>query len=83
MSKGFRHGVGFVIAFVIGCASAPLVVPAISAQPAPPGVQRWEYSCYRDASGLNMEQMNQYGAQGWELVGPRDQGAELCFKRPM
>ncbi len=83
MSKGFKHGIGFVIAFVIGCASAPLVVPAISAQPAPPGVQRWEYTCYRDAASLNVDELNRFGSQGWELTGSRDQGGFLCFKRPL
>lgn len=83
MKKGFKHGLGMVAAFVLGCASAPLVVPAISAQSAPPGVQRWQYTCYRDASSINVEELNRFGSEGWELVGARDSTMTACFKRPM
>ncbi len=76
--KRILFGLGI---FGLGCASAPLVIPPLSAQQS--GVTRWEYTCYADNGGLNMDQLNQYGAQGWELVGPRDPGAQLCFKRPL
>ncbi|MBO6939982.1 MAG: hypothetical protein JJ863_33740 [Deltaproteobacteria bacterium] len=71
-----------LIAFALGCAAAPLVVPPLSAQQQAAGVQRWENTCVTvrsvDAAahaGMSM------GAQGWEMVSVA--GAAACFKRPL
>lgn len=83
MSKTAKGALGLFVAFVLGCASAPLVVPALSAQAVAAGAVRWEYTCYTDRGGrVNVDQLNEYGAQGWEMAGNRDAGATICFKRP-
>ena len=64
--------------FALGCVTAPLIVPPLRAQSTP----RWEYTCYNDQGRINVDQLNQYGSEGWELVGGRDANA-FCFKRPL
>ncbi len=75
------HIVTALIAFLIGCAAAPLIVPQLRAQQA--HVTRWEYLCLTDRSSPNTDVWNQHGAQGWEAIGSRDTGAQVCFKRPL
>ena len=83
MSKTTKGALVLFVAFVLGCVSAPLVVPALSAQSVAAGAVRWEYTCYSDGlRGVDGARLNEHGAQGWELVGPRDPGGYFCFKRP-
>lgn len=74
-------------AYLIGCATARYDSPTASAQPAPPGVQQWEYSC---TDGYNaqtiMERANALGRAGWEMVagvGSERVRGLWCFKRPL
>lgn len=57
------------IVFVIGCATggvaAQLVVPPVRAGTAP---TRWEYQCVESDKDVLTSTLNQFGAQGWELV---------------
>jgi len=77
MTKGFKHGLGFVFAFLLGCVAAPIVVPPLTAQNTAAGAQRWEYQ-WEQLRARNMTQiLNEMGAQGWEYVG------EGVFKRPL
>lgn len=89
---------GFVaVIFLIGCATggvaSQLAVPAARAGSAAP---RWEYYCAQ-VQRVSAQQLNTYGAEGWELVSlfpshlerelvSKDLGADefaYCFKRPL
>lgn len=84
-----KHQVLFTagLAFFLGCASAPFIVPPLSAQQAAAGVQRWEVQCVENAGGPGRRAStgttigSQMGAAGWELVSTPD--AVMCFKRPV
>ena len=79
--------------FVLGCISGGVAgrvaEPAAHAQ-TPAGVTRWEYDCGKNPS---MKQINDAGAQGWEMVAisPVNGGGSMaytneltiCFKRAM
>jgi hypothetical protein len=81
--KGFTLGLSVSIAFVLGCAAAPLVLPANAQSSAPEGVQRWEYSCdERRAFDYIEPYANEMGAAGWELVSIAG-SSDVCFKRPL
>ena len=86
--KGFALGLSLSIAFILGCAAAPLIVPRMSAQQQAAGIQRWEYQCMvvggateRRTVANVTERANEMGAEGWEawLYDPD----YLCFKRPL
>jgi hypothetical protein len=58
-------GLAIALAFAIGCATAPLVVPPASAA-AP---QRWEYMCYPSAApGAVQQKLDSLGKEGWDLI---------------
>lgn len=80
--KGFALGLSLSIAFILGCAAAPLIVPRMSAQQQAAGIQRWEYECVGHAAnrGVNAE-VTAMGQQGWEAVSFI--GGVTCFKRPL
>lgn len=79
--KGFALGLSLSLAFILGCVSAPLIIPRLSAQN-PPEVTRWEYLCDSHFSGRGRAAfLEQSGGEGWELVALN--GAELCLKRPL
>ena len=81
--KGFALGLSLSIAFILGCAAAPFVVPRMSAQQQAAGVQRWEYACLNQRSyQADVGQLNEMGAQGWEMAPSRGT-SEFCFKRPL
>ncbi|MBK6580361.1 MAG: hypothetical protein IPG17_30200 [Sandaracinaceae bacterium] len=74
------------LAFFFGCASAPFIVPPLSAQQAAAGVQRWEHRCVEVDGGWRYpehatEVGQQMGAEGWELAATV--ASALCFKRPL
>lgn len=84
--KGFALGLSLSIAFILGCVSAPLVSPSVSAQQEPlrEGLTRWEYTCFDNPTGgPNVQRLNELGSQGWEMTPSRGRGAEFCFKRPI
>jgi hypothetical protein len=86
--SSFLLGLSFAAVYVLGCATARLVEPRVSAQAiAPPGAQRWEYFC---ADGYNVETVtrvaNEAGAAGWEMsgaVGSTRVNGIWCFRRPV
>ena len=81
--KGFALGLSLSIAFILGCAAAPLIVPRLSAQQQATGVQRWEYVCITQRrAAADIDELNRYGAAGWELAPSRG-NIEFCFKRPL
>jgi hypothetical protein len=79
--RGFWFGLSISVAFIVGCATARLVVPPVSAQ----STTRWQYHCVesdQDAAEVT-EAANQIGAQGWELVAglPTNRFSQIwCFK---
>jgi len=78
--KGFALGLSISLAFILGCVSAPLIVPRLSAQN-PPNTPRWENYC--DTAGTRgsmRELLARTGPEGWELAAV--DGALFCFKRP-
>ena len=87
--RGFSLGLSLSIAFILGCVSAPLIVPPLSAQQVAQGVQRWEYACRptsmetMPAIDLAVTQFNTLGAEGWELVFAAPRSVVACFKRPL
>ncbi len=79
--KGFALGLSLSIAFILGCAAAPLIVPRMSAQQQAAGVQRWDYKCDEVRWRRATETLQEFGQEGWELV-TSEQGT-YCFKRPL
>jgi hypothetical protein len=90
-----KMALGFVGAFLLGCAAtqiAPLVVPTASAGTSP---QKWEYTCKPVPwGGTNVDKethdtaaiASALGREGWEMSGggPRDNGNGIwCFRRPL
>jgi hypothetical protein len=80
--RGFWLGLSLSVAFVLGCATARLVVPPANAQ----ATARWEHLCV-EAGTLERAtaKSNEVGAQGWEMSGAvnyEDRHMVLCFKRP-
>jgi hypothetical protein len=51
---------------------------AYSANPTAP---KWELHCASQPFDTDLT-LQRYGAAGWELVGPGEHDAGLCFKRP-
>jgi len=81
--KGFALGLSLSLAFILGCVSAPLIVPRLSAQN-PPNTTRWEYVCQEVAGGFSalrtmQAYLNEHGAEGWEAVSVHP---FTCMKRP-
>ncbi len=87
--RQFLLGLSISIAFILGCVTAQhvpgLAMPAASAYAG----QRWEYTCEPlPAAAISSERhvqttnefLNDYGADGWEIV-PYPL-AFACFKRP-
>jgi hypothetical protein len=75
--------VALLLGIVLGCAAERvLVVPPAHAGTTP---QRWEYAC-RNASGEKepTDTANQFGQQGWELVGaaPQTLWGYVVFQAP-
>lgn len=77
-----------LIAFLIGCLAAPLVVPPLTAQNTAAGANRWEVKCVAESAGTmrglasDMSEVgNQMGAEGWELVSVVE--GLMCFHRPL
>ncbi len=85
--RGFLIGLSVSLAFILGCVAAPLLTPTLSAQNAPPGVQRWQYSCRHIPSHANLNALvNEAGRDGWEMVNTQwlENGQKKsCFKRPL
>ncbi len=82
--KGFALGLSLSIAFILGCAAAPLIVPRMSAQQQAAGVQRWEYTCplpQRQGGDDHAAAATQLGEQGWEYS--HNGWNVMCFKRPL
>jgi hypothetical protein len=75
-----------VLLFLVGCATGAvgsnLTSQLASAQAPPPGATRWQYKCF---PGIRWSQLDQIGAQGWEMVtyAPGGDGSDGCFKRPL
>jgi hypothetical protein len=72
-----------IIAFVLGCAAAPLVIPPLAAQQQAP---RWEYFCVQSSEQRPIVQvLNSAGREGWELTatGSWATAVTWCFKRPL
>jgi hypothetical protein len=78
--RGFWIGLSISVAFIVGCATARLVVPPVSAQ----STTRWQYHCVETDEAEDIAAAaNQLGAQGWELAsGAADGQAHQiwCFK---
>ncbi len=82
--KGLALGLSLSVAFILGCAAAPIIVPRMSAQE--PVGQRWAHLCLQARSAEQLTALaNQAGAQGWEMVGvgATDSTTEACFKHPL
>jgi hypothetical protein len=91
--KNLSIGLGFVVAFLIGCV-AHQSVSALSVPPARAGTSpaRWEYECAEVTDDVTTA-VNRLGAEGWELVTAAGLGWALdykreekmvwCFKRPL
>jgi hypothetical protein len=82
--KGFTLGLSISLAFILGCVSAPLIIPRLSAQN-PPNTTRWEYVCENfsgrfGALSSQQEFLNEHGSEGWELVTTEPYA---CLKRPL
>lgn len=72
------HGAVRIALLVLAGAGAAAFVKA------EPPRQKWEYEC-DSAYPHDVANLNELGAQGWELVGmlPGNTGAPyFCFKRP-
>ena len=79
-----------VLVFLLGCfashvARTTFEVPPARAQTSP---QRWEYACEwieEELGGEGVARLNQYGAQGWELVSAFGVSGSkaICLKRPL
>jgi hypothetical protein len=84
------------IVFIIGCiaggVAGEILVPPVRAGTNP---VRWEYNCVNGNANLG-EQLNQYGAAGWEMVsafashleheyegGLHANNDAFCFKRAL
>lgn len=84
--KGFALGLSLSLAFILGCVSAPLIIPRLSAQN-PPSTPRWEYVCEgfdrASRSGIDNHRqfLNAHGAEGWELATADNNF--VCLKRPL
>lgn len=75
-------GLGFVVAFLVGCVVREVVVPPVRAGTNP---TRWEYECTtgREITERQTDLFNVYGSRGWELVGAGNWNHIVwCFKRP-
>lgn len=84
-----KKNLGWLLAFVLGCATAPVVTSLVQ----PPharsqDAQRWEVYCESGrvrspgaAAEFIMEVGNRAGAEGWELT--LSSGVFACFKRPL
>jgi len=85
--RGFWIGLSVSLAFILGCVSAPLLTPTLSAQAAPAGVQRWQYSCRHIPRGADLNALvNAAGREGWEMVNTQwldNDQKKSCFKRPL
>ncbi len=81
--KGLALGLSLSIAFILGCAVAPFIVPRMSAQQQTDGIQRWEYTCPALARTGRQHgpAANELGAQGWEFSHMASH--YYCFKRPL
>lgn len=58
---------------------------APSAQPPPtdePNVRTWEYLIEEAPCGLDGEELDKLGTQGWELIYISPRGTRWVFKRP-
>jgi hypothetical protein len=90
-----KHHVSVAIVFLIGCAAggvaSQLVVPPIRAGTTP---QRSEYLCTQASATTSSltSHLNQFGAQGWELVSTtgvsldaahRTDAFVFCFRRAL
>lgn len=82
--KGFALGLSISLAFILGCVSAPLIVPRLSAQN-PPSTTRWEYVCeWMRGIEAHREFLNRSGAEGWELASQTSHPEPMvCLKRPL
>lgn len=79
--NGFALGLSLSLAFILGCVSAPLLIPRLSAQN-PPDVTRWEYICDTASTmGRLQTYLNESGAEGWELASHVQN--RVCLKRPL
>lgn len=70
------------LAFVVGCATASLVVPPARAA----GVTRWEYVCYpSEPVGVVQQKLDALGKEGWELqsAGRYKTDDFFCLKRTL
>ena len=78
------------VAFILGCVAAPHIVPSATAQgadgvsPVAPraGSQpmRWQFHLIQGSYHRRRTDLQQLGAQGWELVAVADN--TMFFKRP-
>ena len=68
--RGFWLGLSLSVAFILGCVSAPMIVPQTRAQQE---ATRWVYLCFgAEAATEVQERANEVGARGWEMhPGPR------------
>ena len=78
--SAFLLGLSFAAVYVLGCATARMIEPRVSAQEAPPGVQRWEYVMIHHGWD-DGRWANEAGAQGWELI--QFGAGHQVFKRPL
>src|SRR5690606_20815931 len=82
--KGFALGLSLSLAFILGCVSAPLIIPRLSAQN-PPSTTRWEYLC-EWVRGIEEHRalLDRSGAEGWELASQTGYPQPMvCLKRPL
>lgn len=82
--RGFWLGLSLSVAFILGCATARLVVPPVSAQSA----GRWQYQCVEtDDAEESTTTANEFGSRGWELAEAAGDGQGAyqiwCFRAPL
>lgn len=84
--RGFALGISLSFAFILGCLSAPYLVPSASAQNA--SRARFQYYCIEGSSSEARltEILNDRASRGWELVtGAGDAGngsqSQWCLRR--
>ena len=82
--RQFILGVSFSVVFILGCAAGTIQGSQFaSAEPAPPGAQRWDIRCF-DSESMGVEEdwanedlnkaggwnqaLKKLGEGGWELV---------------
>jgi hypothetical protein len=78
--RGFALGLAVSVAYIVGCATAQLVIPPATAQV----TQRWGYLCIEEYGADDVTEVaNRAGAEGWEIVGVGGTGINQiwCFKR--